>query len=142
MADLAFLFCFSMSKPLIFAVPDDPELKKWRPDLVDTIDKSIWLNPKYTPIGDKTHTDFEACFSVNEVAGPVERPYQIHYEAYLKDGTKVEGTATGFMARVIQHETDHLNGKLFIDYVPEGKLMTQQQYREMREKALQEKDNA
>lgn len=122
----------------IFAV-DNPELKKWRPDLTDLMPKSIWINPKYTPIGTEQHTDYEGCFSVKDVAGEVPRYKKIKYEAYTPEGKKISGTAEGFLARVIQHETDHTMGILFVDKAIPGTVMTVEEYRAKR-KAAMEKD--
>jgi peptide deformylase len=109
---------------IVFAAPDDPKLKKWRPDLAQTMGKTVWINPSYEPIGTEKHTDYEACFSVADLAGPVPRYKAVRYKAYTPEGTLVEGTAEGFLARAIQHEVDHLNGTCFIDYVPKEELMT------------------
>ena len=58
---------------IVFAVPDNPKFKKWRPDLLQTMGKTLWINPSYEPVGTEKHTDYEACFSVADVAGPVPR---------------------------------------------------------------------
>lgn len=122
---------------IVFAVADDPSLKKWRPDLIDTMPKTIWLNPSYVPIGEEKHTDYEGCFSIKDMAGPVARFKTIRYTAYTPEGAPVEGIVRGFLARLIQHEVDHLRGKCFIDYVPEGELLPIEEYRKKRHKAMQ-----
>ncbi len=121
---------------IIFAAPEDPDIKKWRPDLTQTMDKTIWINPSYEGMGTDKHEDYEACFSVLDMAGPVNRYKKISYQAHTVTGEHIEGTAEGFLARVIQHEIDHINGKLFIDYVPEGQLMKIEAYRKKREEAI------
>jgi peptide deformylase len=63
---------------IILAVKDDPELKKWRPDLSDTMPRTIWVNPTYKPVGKEKQGDYEACFSVDDLAGPVERLYRLY----------------------------------------------------------------
>lgn len=108
---------------IIFAVKDDPELRQWRRDLNDTMERTIWINPKYEPVGEEKTEDYEGCFSVNNLAGPVKRYKTIRYTAYTPSGKRVTGIANGFLARTIQHEVDHLNGLLFIDYVPKDKLI-------------------
>jgi peptide deformylase len=125
-------------RAIIFAVLDTPEMKKWRPDISDTLPKSIWLNPSYTPIGNEKHSDYESCFSVGEWAGEVERFKSVNYTAYLPNGEYVNGTASGFLARAIQHEIDHLNGILFIDLVPKDKLFTIEEFRCKRAERLKE----
>jgi peptide deformylase len=109
---------------IVFSIDDEPELKKYRPDLVQTMKKTIWINPSYEPIGTEKHMDYEGCFSVADLAGPVPRFKTVLYKAYTPEGTLVTGTAEGFLARAIQHEVDHLNGTCFIDYVPQEELMT------------------
>ena len=123
---------------IIFAVGDTPEIKKWRPDISDTLPKSIWLNPCYTPINDQKNSDYESCFSVGEWAGEVERFKSINYTAYLPNGECIYGSARGFLARAIQHEIDHLNGILFIDLVPKDKLLTIEEYRRKRAERIKE----
>lgn len=125
---------------IIFAIPDDPVLKKWRSDLEQTMPKSIWINPSYSPIEeDKKTVDLEACFSVRDLAGPVTRFTKIRYEAYLMDGTKVQGEATGFLARVLQHEIDHVHGILYTHRVPEGQLKSLEYYRNLKRQQMEEK---
>lgn len=125
---------------IIFAVENLPDLKKWRPDLEQTMPKTVWINPSYTPIGEDTHTDYEGCFSVHDLAGPVARFKTIHYTAYTPEGEKVEGTAEGFLARVIQHEVDHIRGRCFIHYVPKDQLFSIEHYRKKREKAMKNQE--
>lgn len=123
---------------IVFEVPDDPLWKKWRPDLVQTMPKSIWINPSYEPIGEDTHSDYEGCFSVKDVAGPVARYKKVRYRAYTPEGTLVEGIAEGFLARLIQHEIDHVRGRCFIDLVAEGELLPIEEYRKKRKAAMEE----
>lgn len=125
----------------IFAI-DDPELVKWRPDLTDLMQKSIWINPTYEPIGDEKHSDYEGCFSVKDVAGSVARYKKVKYTAYSPEGEKIEGVAEGFLARVIQHETDHTLGTLFVHKASPGTIMTVEEYRAKRKAAMEKKDNS
>lgn len=113
---------------IIFKVEASEELKKLRPDLTDTMGTTIWLNPEYMPLGDEMWEDMEACFSVDDVCGPVSRYVSVKYQAYTPEGTKVTGTASGFLARVIQHEIDHLNGILFIDKIDPQKIISKAEY--------------
>ena len=85
--------------------------------------KSIWINPSFKPVSKKKTIDWEACFSVDGVKGEVPRFTEILYEAWTPDGKKVKGRVKGFLARLIQHEIDHLNGILFIDHIPEDQLV-------------------
>jgi peptide deformylase len=121
---------------IIFAAPDDPELRKWRPDLSDTMSKTLWLNPTYVGVGDDKHEDYEACFSVGNIAGRVKRFKSISYEAYDVAGKKLTGQISGFLARLVQHEIDHLQGVLFIDIAEKDSLMSIEEYRKMRVAAV------
>lgn len=121
---------------IIFALEDDPILKKWRPDLTDTMPKSVWINPSYEPVGQERHEDYEACFSGGGLAGPVQRYKHIRYKAYDKQGNLIQGEARGFLARMIQHETDHVHGRLFVDLVPDDQLLTIDEYRRRRAEAM------
>lgn len=117
---------------IVFAVYDDPEIKKFRHDLTDTMDKSIWINPSYTALSKDKSLDWEGCFSVDEFAGQVPRYTEISYEAWTPEGKKVTGTARGFLARLLQHEIDHINGKLFIDYLSKDDLIPLKELRKRR----------
>jgi peptide deformylase len=122
---------------IVFATPDDPHFKKWRPDLNDTMPKTIWINPTYEPVDEDKHSDYEGCFSIAEVTGPVARFKTIRYSAYTPEGVLVEGIARGFLARIIQHEIDHLRGRCFIDYVPENELLPIDEYWKRRQAAME-----
>jgi len=121
---------------IIFSAPENEELRKWREDFTQAMDKTTWINPKYEGIGEEKREDYEGCFSVLDKAGPVERFCKIRYEAYTTEGKLVTGIAEGFLARIMQHEIDHVHGKLYIDYVPEGKLFSVSEYRKKRAAAL------
>lgn len=125
---------------IIFAVENGPDLKKWRPDLDQTMPKTLWINPSYTPLGTEQHIDYEGCFSVHDLAGPVPRFKTIQYTAYTPKGEHVEGVAEGFLARVIQHEVDHIRGRCFVHYVPEDQLFSIEHYRKKRHQAMTSPD--
>lgn len=121
---------------VVLAVKYSDELKKWRPDLTDALPKSIWINPTYTPLTDEMHTDYEGCFSVNEIVGEVPRYKSIRYEAFTPEGQKVTGVAHGFLARLIQHEIDHTNGFCFVHRTKESSTMTKEEYQQLREQRM------
>lgn len=114
---------------LVLAAEENEDLKRRRPDFSDTLSKSIWINPTWTPLSEDKSVDWEACFSVKNLAARVSRFTEVSYEAWTPDGDKVTGKASGFLARLIQHETDHLNGVLFIDHVPENEVITMDEAR-------------
>ncbi len=73
------------------------------------------INPELEAIGDEIELGWEGCLSVPELRGVVPRHARIGYRAWLPDGTRVEGEAEGFQARILQHEVDHLDGILYLD---------------------------
>jgi peptide deformylase len=73
------------------------------------------INPDITPIGRAVEEDWEGCLSIPDLRGLVPRHRDIKVRAYDRTGKPVEIQASGFMARIIQHETDHLDGVLFLD---------------------------
>ena len=75
------------------------------------------INPEIESLSDKTYIDEEGCLSIPGQSGKVERAYQIKVTALNREGKEFELEAEGLLARVIQHEVDHLEGKLFTDYV-------------------------
>ena len=64
----------------------------------------------------------EGCLSIPDVRAPVVRKESIHVQAYDLQGNEIEGDVDGFLARILQHETDHLDGTLFIDRLPAAQL--------------------
>ena len=73
------------------------------------------INPEIVPVGRTTVEDWEGCLSIPDLRGRVPRHRDIRVRAFDRNGKRVEIEATGYMARVIQHETDHLDGVLFLD---------------------------
>jgi peptide deformylase len=71
------------------------------------------INPWIEIIGDERQSAMEACLSLPELAGSVERATRIRYHALTADGSAIEAEAKGFHARVLQHEIDHLDGVLY-----------------------------
>lgn len=126
---------------IVFAVVNSDALRQWRPDATEFMPKTIWLNPSYKAISDVIHDDYEACFSVDGLAGKVPRYHKIRYEAYTTAGELIKGEATGFLARVIQHEIDHLHGILFIDRTNPESIISMEAYRQIRAKVFAKKEN-
>jgi peptide deformylase len=73
------------------------------------------INPEITPVSREIVEDWEGCLSIPDLRGRVPRAGQISVRAYDRFGKRIELEASGFTARVIQHETDHLDGVLFLD---------------------------
>lgn len=73
------------------------------------------INPEMTPIGTEMREDWEGCLSIPDIRGKVPRHVEIRVKGLDRDGERLELRARGFSARIIQHETDHLDGILFFD---------------------------
>ncbi len=101
-------------KILVYLVPE--EAISYRVDAIEEVPLTVLINPSYTPIeADGIFADWEGCFSVAEKVGKVKRYKSIYYEGQTPDGKWIKTKAHGFLARVIQHEIDHVNGILIID---------------------------
>ena len=79
------------------------------------------FNPKIKSYSKKTKVFFEGCLSIPNYYGEVVRPIEVEVEYTTKDGTTAQAKLKGMDAWIYQHEYDHLQGKLFIDYVLEQK---------------------
>jgi peptide deformylase len=75
------------------------------------------INPQIIQKSEKTHIDQEACLSIPNQTGKVERNYKVTVKALNRHGEEIELEGKGFLARAFQHEIDHLQGILFIDKV-------------------------
>jgi peptide deformylase len=73
------------------------------------------INPEIEVVGNGVVEGWEGCLSIPEIRGRVPRAAQIRVSALDRHGKRIEINAKDFPARVIQHETDHLNGILFFD---------------------------
>ena len=76
---------------------------------------TIVFNPIITPIGDETEEDWEGCLSVPDLRGMVKRHKKLELSGLGLDGKAFKRVYEGFPARVVQHETDHLNGLVYLD---------------------------
>jgi len=105
----------------------------------------IYINPKITYYSQKKNIIYEGCGSVADGAifGPVLRPEEIEVQAINKKGQKFSLRADGILARVIQHEYDHLRGIEFIQKVSDySKIVVQAHYRKyIRNSPLQKKNS-
>jgi peptide deformylase len=74
---------------------------------------TVLINPIITPLGEEEEQDWEGCLSVPGLRGLVPRWSQVRYTGFDPMGLPIERTVSGFHARVVQHECDHLIGKLY-----------------------------
>ena len=77
------------------------------------VPRTVLVNPVITPLGDEQEEDWEGCLSVPGLRGVVPRWRRIRYSGFDATGRPIEREAEGFHARVVQHECDHLVGKLY-----------------------------
>src|SRR5262245_48526621 len=75
----------------------------------------VIINPEVVPVGPDVESGWEGCLSIPDIRGKVERPAAIRVRAHDRTGRRIELEAHGLPARVLQHETDHLDGILFFD---------------------------
>jgi len=80
----------------------------------------------------------EGCLSIPDVRAEIKRSAEFDFEAVDLDGNPVSFHADGLLARIILHEVDHLNGKLFVDYLaPVKKMMVKDQLKKLERRATQ-----
>ncbi|GAB7533150.1 peptide deformylase [Pseudomonas sp. 3A(2025)] len=77
------------------------------------VPRTILLNPLITPLEPTLEAGWEGCLSVLGLRGLVERHLRIRYEGFDPQGQPIQRVAEGFHARVVQHECDHLIGRLY-----------------------------
>ena len=94
---------------------DDAEHDDGEDDEDSHVPQMVLINPEISIVGHDTVDDWEGCLSIPEIRGRVTRARDIKVRAFDRNARRVEITARGFTARVIQHETDHLDGVLFLD---------------------------
>lgn len=93
----------------------------------------VFINPKILSVSKKAAKDWEGCGSVAtaNLFGMVKRPVSLEIEAVDEHGTKFRLKAKDLLARVIQHELDHLNGTLFVDTADSKTYMSKNEYLKM-----------
>jgi peptide deformylase len=89
-----------------------------------TIPMTVLVNPEITVLDDELIEDWEGCLSIPDFRGRVSRWRKLRVDALDRKGKKIKITAEGFFARVIQHEFDHLMGKVYLDRMPDLKTLT------------------
>ena len=93
--------------------PDAPE-----------IPLTVVINPVVTPLTDDKENGWEGCLSVPDLRGVVPRFTSVRLECLDRDGAPVNLVAKDFFARVIQHETDHLNGIVYVDRIADMRTLS------------------
>jgi peptide deformylase len=93
---------------VIFGVGKNPRY----PD-AEQVPYTVLINPKVTPLGSEMEDGWEGCLSVPGLRGIVPRHARVHYTGVDQYGQSIDRIASGFHARVVQHECDHLDGVLY-----------------------------
>src|SRR5262249_8391066 len=87
-------------------------------------DPFVIINPEITPVGSDVGEDWEGCLSIPDIRGRVPRAREIRVRGLSRKGERLDQAWEGFSARVIQHETDHLDGVLFFDRMRSFETLT------------------
>ncbi len=82
------------------------------------------VNPRVTAWTEEELEDWEGCFSIPNLVGRVRRPAAVTVEHVGSDGAPISSTFEGYLARVVQHEIDHLNGVLYVDKLTSTRTLT------------------
>ena len=85
---------------------------------------TVLINPVVTPLTEETENGWEGCLSVPDMRGIVPRFGAVRLEAWDREGGRIDVVAKEFFARVIQHETDHLNGVVYLDRMRDFSTLT------------------
>jgi peptide deformylase len=93
---------------VIFEVTRNPRYPQAEP-----VPYTVLINPVLDPLGDERDEAWEGCLSVPGLRGVVARHSNLRYRGFDLEGRSIDRTVTGFHARVVQHEVDHLDGILY-----------------------------
>jgi peptide deformylase len=101
----------------------------------------VFINPKITTASKQTDFGWEGCGSVanSDLFAKVRRPSSVTVEAYNEHGELFTLAAKGLLARVIQHEYDHLDGILFVDKADMQTCASKEEYRKIRRLEMKQK---
>ncbi|HJP18472.1 MAG TPA: peptide deformylase [Nitrospinota bacterium] len=88
------------------------------------IDLTVLINPEITHMSEETVEGWESCLSVEDLRGKVSRSTELNVVAFNRAGEKIELEAKGFIAIVLQHEIDHLNGIVYLDRMKDFKTLS------------------
>jgi len=97
-----------LQRLVIFSVVANPRY----PD-AESVPQTILINPEIEVLNDEQEAGWEGCLSIPGMRGVVSRPSHIRYSGYNGKGEKFSREVSGFHARVVQHECDHLDGVLY-----------------------------
>jgi peptide deformylase len=110
---------FTSKQVAVLEVADNPRYPQ-KPNVPLT----VLVNPKITALTDEMEEDWEGCLSIPDLRGRVPRYKSIRVQALDRNGGELDFVAENFHARVIQHEFDHLNGKVYLDRMRDLSTLT------------------
>jgi len=90
---------------------------------VEPVPKTVLCNPEIEITNPEEATMYEGCLSLGNVRSPVSRPIGIAYSGFDQFGKRISRKVSGFHARLVQHEVDHINGILAIDRVKDNRQL-------------------
>ncbi len=91
----------------------DPTARNPRYPDADPVPQTVLINPRLMPLSDELEDGWEGCLSVPGLRGVVARHARLRYQGHDEKGAIIDRTVDGFHARVVQHESDHLDGVLY-----------------------------
>ena len=103
----------------VIEVKDNPRYPE-----AESIPLTVLINPVVTPLSPEMEDGWEGCLSVPDMRGVVPRHTAVRLEAYDREGNRIDVVAKEFLARVIQHETDHLRGVVYVDRMKDLSTLT------------------
>jgi peptide deformylase len=98
---------------VIFGQKFSDETKNPRYPDADEVPYTVLINPTIMPVGEDAEDGWEGCLSVPGLRGIVSRYTSLHYKGFDQYGNTIDRLVSGFHARVVQHECDHLDGVLY-----------------------------
>jgi peptide deformylase len=110
---------FESKQIAVLEVSDNPRYPE-----KSKIPLTILINPEITPLSEEMEDDWEGCLSIPDLRGKVPRYKKIRVQALDRNGKALDFVAEDFHARVIQHEFDHLNGKIYLDRMRDFTTLT------------------
>lgn len=86
-------------------------------------DLRVYINPEIVFVSEETNEWYEGCYSTSYVCGIVTRPSRVKIQALTRGGEITTEEHEGYIARIFQHEIDHLNGKVFVDHITDDNVL-------------------
>jgi len=90
----------------------------------EAVPLTVLINPVLTPLDPETALGWEGCLSIPDLRGVVPRLRRVRLEARDREGRPYVLEASDFLARVIQHECDHLDGRVYLDRMPDMRSLS------------------